>query len=310
MKIHAICIVKNEADIIVRCLTAASKWCDHIYVLDNGSTDNTWQLVQSLATELSEIVPWKSDETPFSDGLRASIYRHFRAASLAGDWWCALDADELYIDDPRVFIQKIPDRYDTIWTASFSFYFTDKDAEQYVKTPELYGDDVPVEDKIRFYVNHWSEPRFFRFRDSLSWSEGRSFPAFVYTEPAYPVRIWVKHFPYRSPRQIEQRLADRQEAISRGAFIHEAIKDWGSAVGAVRVNRGLLDRVGMEFATGRWEDRVVPASSLDFDAHDQRLVVNEWLMPALPAGSSTLRKAAARLRAARARAAAILGRDR
>jgi glycosyltransferase involved in cell wall biosynthesis len=297
VKIHGICIVKSEADIISECLTAASSWCDHIYVLDNGSTDDTWQMVQALAHRLPAVVPWKSEQAPFSDGLRSAIFHHFRADSRHGDWWCRLDADEFYIDDPRIFLQKVPDKYDVVWTGNFSYYFTDEDAEQYRRTPERYGDDVPIEEKIRFYVNHWSEPRFFRFRDGITWAEGEGFPSFVYSSPAYPVRMWQKHFPYRSPTQIEQRLAARQEAISRGEFVHEALADWGKAVADVRVSRGVLDHTGPEFATGRWEDRVVPASSLDFDAHDRRLVVNEALMPALPSERSALRKVASRLRA-------------
>jgi hypothetical protein len=195
-----------------------------------------------------------------------------------------------------VFLQKIPDDYDVVWTATFSYYFTDKDAAEYRQAPDRYRDDVPVQDKVRHYVNHWSEPRFFRFRDGRVWAERDGFPSFVTASPAYPVRIWLKHFAYRSPHQIERRLADRQEAISRGVFIHEAVADWGQAVAAVRVNRGLLDRAAPEFATDRWEERIVPASSLEFDAHDRRLVVNEALMPKLPTRSSAARTVLPRLR--------------
>ena len=40
MKIHAISVIKNEADIIAHNLTKAAKWAHKIYVLDNGSTDD------------------------------------------------------------------------------------------------------------------------------------------------------------------------------------------------------------------------------------------------------------------------------
>ena len=30
MKIHGLCLVKNEADVIAECLKAACSWCDHI----------------------------------------------------------------------------------------------------------------------------------------------------------------------------------------------------------------------------------------------------------------------------------------
>jgi glycosyltransferase involved in cell wall biosynthesis len=294
MKIHAMCIIKDEADIVSECLTAAAGWCDHIYVFDNGSADGTWEIVQELAERIPAVVAWKSDPAPFSDGLRAQIFNAFSSAAAPGDWWCRADADEFYIDDPRVFLRKVPAAYDVVWTASFSYYFTDRDAEAYAADPERYGDDVPVEEKIRHYVNHWGEPRFFRHRDGLRWNErDGGFPAFVETSAGYPVRIWLKHFPYRSPQQIERRLAARNQTLARGEFAHEAIADWGSAVGAVKETRSLMERTGAEFATTRWQDRIVPAASLELDAHDRRLVANEDLMPPIPIGTTAAGRARA-----------------
>lgn len=296
VKIHGMCIVKDEADIVAHCLTEAARWCDHVYVFDNGSTDGTWELVQELAEGLPEIVAWKSDPAPFCDGLRAQIFARFREASRPGDWWTRVDADEFYVDDPRVFLRKVPERHRVVWTASFSYYFTDRDAELYASHPERFADDVPVEQKIRYYVNHWSEPRFFRYRDDIQWNESSGFPLFVGSSAGYPVRIWVKHFAYRSPQQIAKRLQARNASIARGVFKHEAVADWGAAVGAVRSSASLMERTGTEFATIRWEDRVVPAASLDYDSHDLRLVVNESLMPAIPGPLTRLQMVPSRAR--------------
>ena len=308
MKIYGMCIVKDEADIIVEALVAAAAWCDHIYVFDNGSTDGTWELVRELADEHPEIVPWKTDPAPFSDGLRSEIFNRFRIAADPGDWWCRLDADELYVDDPRVFLRKVPERYDVVWTASFSYYFTDEDAKLFADEPERYADDVPIEQKIRYYVNHWSEPRFFRYRDGIEWNDDGGFPAFVSRAAVYTVRIWLKHFPYRSPQQIEKRLVARNQTIARGVFSHEAIADWGAAVGAVRTDRSLMERTGEEFAASRWQDRVVPAASLDYDAHDRRLAVNDALMPPLPTPPRSFDRLTARGRAVAGRARRLVAR--
>ena len=48
MKIFAISIVKNEADVIEQNLKEAELWADKIFILDNGSTDGTWEIIQSL----------------------------------------------------------------------------------------------------------------------------------------------------------------------------------------------------------------------------------------------------------------------
>ena len=73
-------------------------------------------------------------------------------------------------------------------------------------------------------------------------------------------------------------------------------------MGAVRTTRALMDKTGIKYATLRWEDRVVPSASLDYDAHDLRLAVNESLMPKLPAaptGGQASRVARGLLRRAR-----------
>src|SRR5215469_2313613 len=61
VKIHGLCIVKNETDILEESLASALRWCDHIYIFDNGSTDGTWELVKNLAIEHPQIVPYKQD---------------------------------------------------------------------------------------------------------------------------------------------------------------------------------------------------------------------------------------------------------
>lgn len=108
MKIHGLCVAKNEADIIEQTLRAAAEWCDWIYVLDNGSTDGTWEKVQALSSALPCVVPFKQDARPFDDGIRGEILRHYLPRARRGDWWCILDADEIYVDNPRVFLQGVP----------------------------------------------------------------------------------------------------------------------------------------------------------------------------------------------------------
>jgi hypothetical protein len=41
--------IKNEVDILRYTLISAVPWCDHIYVLDNGSNDGICEMVKELA---------------------------------------------------------------------------------------------------------------------------------------------------------------------------------------------------------------------------------------------------------------------
>jgi hypothetical protein len=275
-------LIKNEADVVGESLAAASEWCDRIYVFDNGSTDGTWELVQGLAKCLPQIVPYKQDPVRFADGLRADIFNAFVSECRSGDWWCRLDADEFYIDDPRVFLTKVPRKFRTVWTASFEYHFTEKDVERYRQSPEEYS-QVPVRQRLRFYVNYWGEMRFFRHRDGIAWDrEDGGWPGSLRRARAYPVRIWVKHYQYRSPEQIERRLQTRRAAIDGGAFRHEALANWSSCLASVRTRRPGYASAAPRLAAVYWEQRIVSSSSLDFDACDRRYVVNEGLMPPIP----------------------------
>ena len=113
MKIFAIMLVKNEADIVECVIKDAEKWADRIFIMDNGSTDGTWEIVQSLKNDI--VVPWKQDFRPYSNGLRADVFNEFRQEASDGDWWCfKLDADEFYYDNPKEFLAKIPKKYSLV----------------------------------------------------------------------------------------------------------------------------------------------------------------------------------------------------
>lgn len=272
MKIHSVCLIKNEADIITQTLSSAVKWCDFIYVYDNGSTDGTWEKVLELAKDYKQIVPYKQESKPYNDSLRSEAFNHYRANSSEGDWWCLLDADEIYIDDPQIFLSKIPQKYQVVWAASFQYYFTDKDLVLYNQNPSLYADDVPVEEKCHYYINNWSEARFFKYRKNLVWNK--------YEYPnspgaSYSVRIRLKHFQYRSPQQIQKRLDTRLQAMSNGIFWHEVQANWKAIVEQSKTS----SEQNENYFPPSWKERVVEASKLLYDVHDGRYIVDENALP-------------------------------
>ncbi|MBE7184182.1 MAG: glycosyltransferase family 2 protein [Methylobacterium mesophilicum] len=290
MAIHGLCMVKDEADIVEQCLRAALAWCDRIYVFDNGSTDGSWEIVKRLAADETAIVPFRQDGATFSDAMRRQIFDAFRHEARPGDWWCRLDADEFYLDDPRIFLAKIPSVYGVVASTSITYYFTDRDAAEYRRDPEAFM-ARPLERRIRHYLAHWGEPRFFRHQDGMTWEEGDGgFPAAISRMKLYPVRIWLKHYQYRSPEQIENRLRARWPAIRSGAFAHEAVADWSGAVAAIRRTRAGFKENGQQYATSRWQDRVVPAEALDHDDLDNRYVVDEALLPRIDLAGTPLQR--------------------
>lgn len=278
MNIHAICLVKDEADIITQTLEATCSWCDYIYVFDNGSTDGTWEKVLQLAQKDPKVIPYKQDAQPFRNGLRAEVFNYYRTKSSTQDWWCILDADEIYIDNPRYFLSRLPQTYQIVWTASFQYYFTDQDWAQYQTNPELYADDIPIDQRIRYYINNWSEFRFFRYSEEVIWEETEARPT-IPNGAIYPVRIWLKHYQYRSPQQIQARLNHRQKVIYKNEFIHEQQTDWTAKI---------LDpskyssQPELEKISKTWHERIAPAAHLNYDDGSGKYIFQEDLMPKLP----------------------------
>ena len=110
MNIFGLYLVKNEADIIRLSLEESLRWCDRIFVFDNGSTDATWDIARNFATRDPRVVPFKQDAKPFDDALRAEIFNQYRSEASFGDWWCRLDADEFYVKSGEEMARLFPDQ--------------------------------------------------------------------------------------------------------------------------------------------------------------------------------------------------------
>jgi len=246
MKIHGMCLVKNEADILSSSLRQSATWCDHIYVFDTGSKDGSWQVINELAGELPQIIPFRAERRNFDDALRSEIFKAFKESASAGDWWCRLDADEIYVDPPRAFLSAVPALHHVVWAISINHYFTKSDLERANYSP------VSAETLPRYYSANWSEPRFFRHRAGLIW-EGNAWPKHLGV--VTPKRIRLNHYQYRSPAQIQLRLDTRREAAASG---------WAHFGHSENEN---------------WEEKITPEGSLEFDALDGGYVIDESKLP-------------------------------
>lgn len=247
MKIHSICVVKNEADIIGHCLREALQWSDFIYVYDGASTDGTWEVVRELAGD--RVVAWKQDGKVFQESLRAEVFNAFRDRAAPGDWWCHLDADEFYVTDPRAFLSAVPTRYQVVWGNMVEYYLTHRDLE-------ALDFMQPVErllPQLRFYAAVNSEPRFFRHRARLEWPTSVGWP--IHMGVAAPRRINFRHYKYRTPQQIQKRLDTRRDNRARG------FPGWDHA------------------SQADWREKVVDAGTLCYDNGDGRLEIDEAKLP-------------------------------
>ena len=106
MAFHGLMLVRDEGDIISETLDQLLTWIDGVYILDLGSRDNTWEIVQDFARRDSRVVPWFSRPTVFADWLRGMLFDHFRDRFRPGDWVIRTDADEIYHVAPPKFVKE------------------------------------------------------------------------------------------------------------------------------------------------------------------------------------------------------------
>jgi len=184
-KIHSICVVKNEADIVQYALQEASKWSDQIYVYDNGSTDGTWEIILNIQNE--KIIPWKQDPKPFRESLRGEVFNAFKDRANEGDWWCRLDADEFYIHSPKDFLANVSSSH-VVWGIAVEYYLNQNDTNSLDFTQAI----EQLLPEIRLYKAENSEARFFRHRSHLIWQINNAWPNHMGL--VHPERILYKHY--------------------------------------------------------------------------------------------------------------------
>jgi glycosyltransferase involved in cell wall biosynthesis len=231
--IYGICLTKNESDIIAFSLRHASAYCKKIFVLDNGSTDNTWELVNSLGEKSDQIVPFERKICRFGRGLRGYVFNRVRDQFKPGDWVMILDSDEFLEKNPASCIDYCESKgYDLIFTPNAQFYVTMKDlnADWFKNPPAAIRS---FQELPRYYLINSREPRLFKYRESLEWrdTDDEGNPSNIFY-PKGLTRRWNRgvvnrHYQYRSLPQMKARIAMRSGLYkTTGCFKHSQEKDY------------------------------------------------------------------------------------
>ena len=227
MELNAICLVKNDDDIIEQTLTYATQHCDRIYVIDNGSTDRTWDIVQNCSKSIPQIIPFTQTTELFNAGLRALAYNAVHQELSDADWWLILDSDEFLAEDPRPVINAaMAGGCDIINAWQIQFYFTEHDLAAWQKGQDKR--DIPIFERRRYYLIDWQEPRLFRNQSKPIWDVTVNKRVPNGLKGICRRRILNRHYQYRDPIQIENRLKLRSSISS--SFSHVTSADWKSTI--------------------------------------------------------------------------------
>jgi hypothetical protein len=219
MKLNAICTIKNEVDIIADTLNYALRFCDNIYVLDNASSDGSYELIcEKAALDPRVFIAARTDEI-YRNQFRNRVYNMFNHTFTSNDWWYILDADEMLMEDPRPMLARAKQRNKNqmrVWQAQF--YFTDTDLSVYDNEDK----SLPVSERRRYYRINWREPRFFKNAPDKKWPEDISGKVPSFCNSLYRPSPICRHYPQRSPEQIKMRHEIRVN--NPYSFLHEKNK--------------------------------------------------------------------------------------
>lgn len=88
-------IVKNEEDVLERCLKSVAGLVDEIIIVDTGSTDRTREIATHFTNQIFDF-PWQDD-------FSAARNEAFSHASMDYCMW--LDADDVFLEeDHKAFL--------------------------------------------------------------------------------------------------------------------------------------------------------------------------------------------------------------
>ena len=95
MRLVAVSIVKNEADIIEPFVRHTLAWVDHHLVFDHDSTDGTREILGALQREGLPLTLFTDDALGNLQQARSNFLTRLAAQQYSADWVLPLDADEI-----------------------------------------------------------------------------------------------------------------------------------------------------------------------------------------------------------------------
>ncbi len=214
-------IVKDEEEMLGKCLAAVAPAVDEIVIVDTGSADRTVEIAKSYGAKVVE-QPWTGS---FSEARNTS----FEHATT--DWIIYLDADEVLVGDDVERLKALTGR---VWREAFYLALTSF-------TGELGDGGAITNNVLRVFRNR---PHY-RFEGRLHEQIAQHLPSYA-AGRIEQTSVRVDHFGYlgavrdakeKSRRNLEL-LKAQQAETAPSAFLHFNL---GTEYGAIGDNASALD---------------------------------------------------------------------
>ena len=131
--VHAFFLCYNEANILPHLLKHYLSFCEHVTILDNNSTDNSVEIINSFPN--TDVIPFDSNGE-FHDGVHIKLKNHVWKSSIGtADYVILGDADEFLFHENMVdFLIKSKQKGITIFKPEGFHMVADED---FIVTPEI-----------------------------------------------------------------------------------------------------------------------------------------------------------------------------
>ncbi|MBO9533281.1 MAG: glycosyltransferase [Solirubrobacteraceae bacterium] len=178
-------IVRDEEEMIGRCLAAARPGVDEIVIVDTGSRDRTVEICESYGARVLHHT-WTGD---FSEA------RNIGMDAATGDWLVWLDADEVFVEGDAEKLRPLAQQtWRECYRMDMIHHLGDiDDGEQAMHSP------------FRMCRNR---PEY-RFRDRVHEQIGYSFPAYLINERFEHADVRIDHFGYLGQVRSDRGKSDR-----------------------------------------------------------------------------------------------------
>ena len=201
-QIFALCFVKNEDDIVADALLHAAHFCDRIYVVDNNSTDRTWDIVRNIDCDV--VVPVGSVDFEYRDYLRTWFMGSRKNELGINNWWYILDADTFLYGDLIDTIQLAEEEgADTIAANVVNFHITSQEKEDADRNNRIDS----WRDRRYYHLYESGEVNIFKNTVYLDYGICDRVPLGLIKECSR--RLTLRHYPFRSLEQVRKRIQTR-----------------------------------------------------------------------------------------------------
>lgn len=107
---------KNEADIIEESISDAVTKVDQLYVCDDGSSDSSWEIIQSCKFRFPNLTHIQKEPNKNDPGQRTSLFNKIKKRFKPEDTWVqVIEADMFLLMDPREAIKFAVDDLAVTW---------------------------------------------------------------------------------------------------------------------------------------------------------------------------------------------------